>query len=194
MPNTASSNTQKILVVEDEDIIRNSVVKLLTRHKYHVSDASNLNEALNSFRLSEFSLIISDLRLPGGLGSEFIKLAKSTPVIIMTSYANLRSAVDIMRSGAADYIPKPFDQAELLESVKRALNKSRPKELPAEPQAGTLSLESYFTQFVLENQESMSETELAEKLGISRKCLWERRQKLGIPRKNKRAQKKATAS
>jgi len=45
-----------------------------------------------------------------------------------------------------------------------------------------LSLEDYFTRFVLENQHSMSETELAKKLGISRKCLWERRQKLGIPR------------
>ncbi|MFT7299882.1 MAG: two-component system response regulator HydG [Porticoccus sp.] len=46
-----------------------------------------------------------------------------------------------------------------------------------------LSLEDYFTQFVLDNQEAMSETELAKKLGISRKCLWERRQKLGIPRR-----------
>ena len=46
-----------------------------------------------------------------------------------------------------------------------------------------LSLEDYFTRFVLEHQEAMSETELAKKLGISRKCLWERRQKLGIPRK-----------
>ena len=45
-----------------------------------------------------------------------------------------------------------------------------------------LSLEDYFTRFVLENQHTMSETELAKKLGISRKCLWERRQKLGIPR------------
>ena len=180
-----------ILIVEDEPVIRGALRKLLVRHEHSVAEADSVEQAREQ-HLNQFDLIISDLRLPGGLGSEFIKLAKSTPVIIMTSYANLRSAVDIMRSGAADYIPKPFDQAELLESVKRALNKSRPKELPAEPQAGTLSLESYFTQFVLENQESMSETELAEKLGISRKCLWERRQKLGIPRKNKRAQKKAT--
>lgn len=46
-----------------------------------------------------------------------------------------------------------------------------------------LSLEDYFQRFVLEHQDSMSETELARKLGVSRKCLWERRQRLGIPRK-----------
>ncbi|MCB1668386.1 MAG: response regulator [Pseudomonadales bacterium] len=180
---TTTENMTKILIVEDEDIIRHSLAKLLTKHHYAVSDVRSINEALNNFRLSEFSLIISDLRLPGGLGSEFIKLAKNIPVIIMTSYANLRSAVDIMRSGAADYIPKPFDQSEILEAVKRALDKNKNKEQTHDIQQGTMSLESYFTQFVLENQDNMSETELAEKLGVSRKCLWERRQKLGIPRK-----------
>ena len=56
----------------------------------------------------------------------------------------------------------------------------------AEPEPGEeddLSLEDYFQHFVLEHQDQMSETELAQKLGISRKCLWERRQRLGIPRK-----------
>ena len=55
------------------------------------------------------------------------------------------------------------------------------------PKSQDLSLEDYFQHFVLENQEKMSETELAQKLGVSRKCLWERRQRLGIPR-NKKAQ------
>lgn len=54
-----------------------------------------------------------------------------------------------------------------------------------------LSLEDYFQHFVLEHQDQMSETELAQKLGISRKCLWERRQRLGIPRK-KIARNRAT--
>lgn len=52
-------------------------------------------------------------------------------------------------------------------------------------EADDLSLEDYFQHFVLEHQEGMSETELAQKLGISRKCLWERRQRLGIPRPKK---------
>jgi DNA-binding NtrC family response regulator len=53
----------------------------------------------------------------------------------------------------------------------------------AEDPAEDLSLEEYFQRFVLQNQDHMSETELARKLGISRKCLWERRQRFGIPRK-----------
>ena len=58
----------------------------------------------------------------------------------------------------------------------------RRKPLHADP-SEDLSLEDYFQRFVLEHQDSMSETELAQKLGVSRKCLWERRQRLGIPRK-----------
>ena len=63
-----------------------------------------------------------------------------------------------------------------------ASRSSNIRHINSDPPEG-LSLEDYFTQFVLENQEAMSETELAQKLGISRKCLWERRQKLGIPRR-----------
>ena len=174
---------QKILIVEDEEIIRTSLGKLLQRHSYEVCEARTISDALNNFKLSDFSLIISDLRLPGAPGSDFIQLAKHIPVIIMTSYASLRSAVEIMRSGATDYISKPFDQNEMLEAVKRALDENSDQQPATESATTPMSLESYFTQFVLENEATMSETELADKLGISRKCLWERRQKLGIPRK-----------
>ncbi|MDG1323380.1 MAG: response regulator, partial [Porticoccaceae bacterium] len=112
----------KILVVEDEEIIRNSLVKLLERHNYAVNDAVSVKAAVSRYNIKEFNLIISDLRLPGNPGSELIKLAETVPVIIMTSYASLRSAVDIMRQGAADYISKPFDHEELIQSVKRALS------------------------------------------------------------------------
>ncbi len=67
------------------------------------------------------------------------------------------------------------------ESVPPSPAPQRERTLEKDVQEG-LSLEDYFTHFVLENQDSMSETQLAKKLGISRKCLWERRQKLGIPR------------
>jgi len=60
------------------------------------------------------------------------------------------------------------------------------REAPAEPQQGDLSLDDYFVHFVLENETRMTETELARKLGISRKSLWERRQRLGIPRSKKK--------
>src|SRR5690554_6972442 len=103
-----------ILVVEDEAIIRSALRRLLEHNAYQVSEAGAVDEAVAQFDLSQFDLIISDLRLPGQPGTELIKLARSTPVLIMTSYASLRSAVDSMKLGAVDYIAKPFDHDEML--------------------------------------------------------------------------------
>jgi DNA-binding NtrC family response regulator len=177
MSNTRTKN--HILIVEDEEIIRSSLRKLLERHDFLVSDAVSIKSARELFELSEFDLIISDLRLPGQLGTDLIQLAKPVPVLIMTSYASLRSAVDTMRQGAADYISKPFDHDEIMVSVRRIID--APKKLTQV--TADLSLEDYFTKFVIENQDHMSETDLAKKLGISRKSLWQRRNKLGINRK-----------
>ncbi|MCK9468711.1 MAG: sigma-54 dependent transcriptional regulator [Porticoccaceae bacterium] len=113
---------QRILIVEDEEVIRNSLFKLLERNGYQMEAAANIQDALQHHNLTDFSLIISDLRLPGLPGTDLIKLAGDVPVLIMTSYASLRSAVDTMKLGAVDYIPKPFDQKEVLNSVKRILN------------------------------------------------------------------------
>ncbi|MDE0746879.1 MAG: sigma-54 dependent transcriptional regulator [Porticoccaceae bacterium] len=121
--------SKKILVVEDEAIIRGSLAKLLERNGYEVSESVSVKAALNTFNLNEFDLIISDLRLPGGSGAQLISLAGKVPVIIMTSYASLRSAVDIMRQGAVDYISKPFDHEELVHSVNRITNDHQKKTL-----------------------------------------------------------------
>ncbi len=109
----------QILIVEDEKVIRTSLRKLLERHNYCISDAVSVKAARKNFNLNHFDLIISDLRLPGAFGTELINMAPDVPVVIMTSYASLRSAVDTMRQGAADYISKPFDHEEILSTVKR---------------------------------------------------------------------------
>ncbi len=117
----------KILIVEDEDIIRTALRKLLSRNKYDVEEAGSVTEATNKHKLDTFDLIISDLRLPGAAGTDLIQLAGEVPVLIMTSYASLRSAVDSMRMGAVDYIAKPFDHDEMLAAVKRVLVKTSKK-------------------------------------------------------------------
>ncbi|MEX1033681.1 MAG: sigma-54 dependent transcriptional regulator [Cellvibrionaceae bacterium] len=114
----------RILVVEDEVIIRTALRKLLERNKYQVSVAASVREATSKFNLEEFNLIISDLRLPGAPGTDLIKLAGEVPVLIMTSYASLRSAVDSMRMGAVDYIAKPFDHEKMTAAVKQAIGKA----------------------------------------------------------------------
>ena len=121
----------QILIVEDEEIIRVSLRKLLERHDYLVSDAVSIKAATDSFDFNDFALIISDLRLPGQLGTDLIKMVDPVPVLIMTSYASLRSAVDTMRQGAVDYISKPFDHDEMLLSVRRILSASKHRAVAA---------------------------------------------------------------
>ncbi|MFT7561127.1 MAG: two-component system response regulator HydG [Flavobacteriales bacterium] len=113
----------KVLIVEDELIIRTALRKLLSRNKYDITEAGSVAEATKQ-KIDTFDLIISDLRLPGAPGTDLIKLAGDVPVLIMTSYASLRSAVDSMRMGAVDYIAKPFDHDEMLAAVKRVLGKA----------------------------------------------------------------------
>jgi DNA-binding NtrC family response regulator len=119
-----SKNTKQILIVEDEEIIRSSLRKLLERYDYNVSEAISVKAAQEAHNLNDFNLIISDLRLPGSSGIELIQPAGSVPVLVMTSYASLRSAVETMRQGAADYISKPFDHEEMLAAVRRLIGES----------------------------------------------------------------------
>ncbi|MBN7768473.1 sigma-54 dependent transcriptional regulator [Marinobacter daepoensis] len=112
----------RILIVEDEDIIRSAVRKLLQHAGYEVSDAVSVEEA-EGLDPDSFDLVITDLRLPGAAGTEMINRAPNTPVLIMTSYASLRSAVDSMKMGAVDYIAKPFDHDEMLAAVDNILTR-----------------------------------------------------------------------
>jgi len=125
-----------ILIVEDETIIRSALRRLLERNQYEVSEAGSVQEAQERFSIPGFDLIVSDLRLPGAPGTELIKLASGVPVLIMTSYASLRSAVDSMKMGAVDYIAKPFDHDEMLQTVARILG-DREQARSAPAQSGT---------------------------------------------------------
>ncbi len=122
-----------ILIVEDETIIRSALRRLLERNQYQVSEAGSVQEASERYSIPGFDLVISDLRLPGAPGTELIGLAGATPVLIMTSYASLRSAVDSMKLGAIDYIAKPFDHDEMLQAVARILRERRPAQAAENP-------------------------------------------------------------
>ncbi len=119
-----------ILVVEDEPIIRTALQRLLERQGHAVTAAGSVAEALGHYKPGEFGLIISDLRLPGAPGTDLIR-ATEAPVLIMTSYASLRSAVDSMKMGAVDYIAKPFDHEEMVQAVARILDNQQKQ--PAAP-------------------------------------------------------------
>lgn len=114
----------RILIVEDEFVIRTSLKKLLEKNG-HLTELADSVDAAEKFTFSDFDLILSDLRLPGRQGTDLIALAGDTPVLIMTSYASVRSAVDSMQAGAFDYIAKPFDHDDLLSTVANCLSQSK---------------------------------------------------------------------
>jgi len=127
----------QVLVVEDESVIRTALCRLLDRNGFGVAEAGSVQEAENKHKLSDFDLIISDLRLPGAPGTDLIKKAGDVPVLIMTSYASLRSAVDSMRMGAVDYIAKPFDHGDMVAAVQRIIADHPVPQADDARQAGT---------------------------------------------------------
>ena len=114
-----------LLIIEDEPVIRVALRRLLERHGYQVSEAESVEAAESAGSLDEFNLIITDLRLPGRPGNAVMELAPDVPVIIMTSYASVTSAVEAMKGGAADYISKPFDHDELVMLVDKVLREKQ---------------------------------------------------------------------
>lgn len=114
----------EILIVEDEKIIRDSLSGLLSRNDFAVTAAGSVDEAIKE-GLQGFDLIIADIRLPGDEGTTLIDLASPVPVLIMTSYSSVQSAVDAMKRGAVDYIAKPYNHDEMVITVKRILKNQK---------------------------------------------------------------------
>jgi two-component system response regulator HydG len=96
-----------ILIVEDEPIIRDSLLRLLVKQGHNVTAVSCVADAIEQ-SIHDYDLIISDTRLPGEPVTTLISKVAPIPVLIMTSYSTIRSAVDAMKQGAIDYISKPF--------------------------------------------------------------------------------------
>jgi two-component system response regulator PilR (NtrC family) len=126
----------KILVVDDEKAIRESVSLILSDEGYETEIASNGKEALKHLNEQDFEVMITDLKMPEMDGLELIKkslkICPGTSVIIITAHASVESAIEALRIGAFDYILKPFDFDDLILKVQRLINH---KELALENQA-----------------------------------------------------------
>ncbi len=119
-----------ILIVEDDASLATSVAKVLRTEGYPVKIASDGNEGLREIQENgtRISLVLTDLRLPGMSGLALVARAKSLhphlPVILVTAFGTAENAIEATRSGAFDYILKPFEMPELLELVDRALRQA----------------------------------------------------------------------
>ncbi len=124
------------LVVEDDVHFRQTLLEFLHELGHDASGAGSVREALEAFDGQAPDLLLSDIRLPDGDGVELMRKVRhahpGTVVLVMTGFATVNSAVEAMRDGAADYLPKPFSMAQLRLAIERAFETRRLREENAE--------------------------------------------------------------
>ena len=117
---------QSVLVVEDEAKLRRLIELQLAEDGFVTRSAEDAETGVELLRKQAFDLVLSDFKLPGMTGLEFLHAIKNIdahiPVIIMTAYGTVESAVDAMKAGASDYVLKPFSLAELMIVVRKELS------------------------------------------------------------------------
>ncbi|MCG8548834.1 MAG: sigma-54 dependent transcriptional regulator [Desulfobacterales bacterium] len=118
-----------ILVVDDERKMRSLLSMMLERKGYRTDQAADGKSALKKLLQSDYDLVISDIKMPEMDGKELIQKMRQKnmimPVVFITAFATIDSAVEMMQQGAADYVTKPFDEAKIYLTVERALNLSK---------------------------------------------------------------------
>ncbi len=115
---------KRILIIDDEQPIREVCVRTLTPLGHSVETAENAEQAIACFERHPFDLVVTDYRMPGALdglalGREIRRRFPETQVILMTGYPTLENAVAALNMGVMDYLVKPFDQAELVDYVNQ---------------------------------------------------------------------------
>lgn len=157
----------KILVVDDEEKIRKVLKIMLSLHGHSIEEASNGREALEKIENDYYDLVIADIKMPEMDGFELLEKINESdhpvPVVFITAYASIESAVEAMKKGAIDYIAKPFEEEKIILTVERSLGISKliseKKELQEELRKRTLPRD-----IVCESEKMKKVLELAEKV------------------------------
>ena len=120
-----------ILVVDDDDGIRDLVKQYLDQNNFLVSTAKSAEDALEKVKIIKFDLIVLDIMMPGKSGLEFTnenKAKLNTPIILLTAKGEASERVEGLEVGADDYLPKPFEPKELILRIQNILNKTIKKD------------------------------------------------------------------
>ncbi len=119
----------KILIVDDEEGLRRLLVRVLTKEGYRAEAVASGPEALRRIAGESFDLVITDIQMPGMTGLELLAELKSfdpaLPVVVITAYGTVESAVQALRAGAYDYLTKPFESDEIKLTVAKAFERER---------------------------------------------------------------------
>ena len=119
------NDIDRILVADDDAVIREGLRRILTAEGYEVETVSNGRSALERLEQKRFRLLVTDLKMPGMSGLEVLQAIRNCqpelPVVLITGYAAIDNAVEAMKNGATDYLAKPFANDELVSKVKNAI-------------------------------------------------------------------------
>lgn len=122
------NNGCRILVADDEPLIRKSLYEILRADGYYASMAADGEDALNKIEEKGFDIVITDLKMPGISGMELLKKIKSkklhTEVILITGYGNIEDAVEAMKIGAFDYVTKPIVDSEIKIIINKIIERN----------------------------------------------------------------------
>src|SRR6266403_3699316 len=119
----------RILVADDHDALRRGLVRGLTEAGHEVEEASNGNAAIERLHDSYFDVVLSDLKMGGSDGMDVLRTTRAmhptTAVILMTAFGSVSTAVEAIKSGAFDYVQKPFEIEEMEVKIEKALEMRR---------------------------------------------------------------------
>ena len=137
------NNKKHILIVDDDDRIRDLLKDFLTANNYIVSSAENADQAKNKLEYLKFDIIILDVMMPGQNGYDLtleIKKDIKIPIILLTAKGEVENRIKGLEIGADDYLGKPFEPKELLLRVKNIINKDNKIKLSSKYYVGTAEI------------------------------------------------------
>ncbi|MEA2107923.1 MAG: sigma-54 dependent transcriptional regulator [Pseudomonadota bacterium] len=130
----------KVLVVDDEEVIRKGICRVMEGRGYQAESSESGFGAIEKLQKAPFNIVITDLKMPGMDGIEVLKAIKilqpDVPVIIITGYSTVDTAVEAMKNGAFDYIAKPFTPEQIIDMVEKALEQRTVQMQRAHPAVG----------------------------------------------------------
>ena len=138
------NNKNHILIVDDDDRIRNLLKDYLTENNYIVSTAEDSEQAKKKLQYIKFDIIILDVMMPGQNGYELTKEIKAqirVPIILLTAKGEVENRIKGLELGADDYLGKPFEPKELLLRIKNIINKSNKIDLSSKQKIGIAEID-----------------------------------------------------
>ena len=159
-----------ILVVDDDNGIRDLVKKFLIENNYLVNTATNAEEAQKKIEIIKFDLIILDIMMPGKSGLEFLNENKNlidTPIILLTAKGEAKERIHGLETGADDYLPKPFEAKELLLRINNILMKTQKVNLIRTIKFGNIKIDLIKLLIIKNNKDfkiNITEKKILEKM------------------------------